>query len=291
MDTKKLAVFQEAIKNGSLKKTAEKLNYTQSGLIYMMNSLEDEFGIHLLNRTTKGIELTQEGILLEPYIKKIVDCEEELTKVIADIHKEGTKKIRIGAYPIYACHYLPTIMKSFLVDNPENEITIRVATADNLSKMLEEDEVDLAVGEKGLIKNTDWIFLMKYEIYAALPQTIKLADDVEAVTYDLLKDYPLLFSSYNKVSEHVEEMLGTGKEKPYKINVASEDGSALLSMVEEGLGIAFLSSLYLRECPDTVRMLPLDPHITRELGVILKPEKKKSVQIKKFIEYLQKQQY
>ena len=80
MDTKKLAVFQEAIKNGSLKKTAEKLNYTQSGLIYMMNSLEDEFGIHLLNRTTKGIELTQEGILLEPYIKKIVDCEEELTR-------------------------------------------------------------------------------------------------------------------------------------------------------------------------------------------------------------------
>lgn len=285
MDTKKLAVFQEAIKNGSLKKTAEKLNYTQSGLIYMMNSLEDEFGIHLLNRTTKGIELTQEGALLEPYIKKIVDCEEELTKVIADIHKEGVGKIRIGAYPIYACHYLPVIVKKFLEDHPENEITIRVATADNLSKMVEEDDVDIAIGEKGLIKNTDWIYLMEYEIYAALPEEFELEEDVDSVTFDALKEYPLLYSYYNKISEHVEEMLG--KENPYKINVASEDGSALLSMVEEGLGIAFLSNLYLRECPESVRMLPLDPRTTRELGVIFKPEKKNSVQIKKFIEYLQ----
>ena len=44
MDTKKIAVFLEAVKMGSLKKTAEKLNYTQSGLIYLMNSLENELG-------------------------------------------------------------------------------------------------------------------------------------------------------------------------------------------------------------------------------------------------------
>lgn len=289
MDTKKLAVFQEAIKNGSLKKTAEKLNYTQSGLIYMMNSLEDEIGVHLLNRTTKGIELTQEGLLLEPYIRKLVACEQELTKVIEKVKGGGTRKIRIGAYPIYASNYLPGIMKAFLKANPENEVTVRVATAENLSKMIEEDEVDIAIGEKGQLKNTEWIFLMEYEIYAALPKYIRLEEDAEFVTLEFLKDYPLLFSHYNKISEHIEELIV--EENPYKINVASEDGSALLSMVAEGLGVAFLSSLYLWECPEGVRMLPLNPHVTRELGIFFKPEKKESVQIKKFLTYLQDERY
>lgn len=286
MDTKKLAIFQEAVKNGSLKKTAEKLNYTQSGLIYMMNSLENEMGVHLLNRTTKGIELTQEGMMLQPYIKKIVDCESELTKLIDEIHKGGTKKIRIGAYPIYACNFLPAIIKDFVKDNPENDISVHVATEETLLKLIDDDDVDVAVGEKGFGKGLEWIPLMEYEIYAALPRSVIPDEKIEEVTFEFLKEYPLLFSSYNKISDHIEKLLG--RENPYKINVSSEDGSALLKMVEEGLGVAFLSSLYERECPDTVRMLPLNPHITRELGILVKPEKKKAVQVKAFISYLKK---
>ena len=44
MDTKKLSILLATIQAGSLKKAAEKLNYTQSGLIYLVNSLEEEIG-------------------------------------------------------------------------------------------------------------------------------------------------------------------------------------------------------------------------------------------------------
>lgn len=287
MDTKKIAIFLEAVKVGSLKKAAEKLNYTQSGLIYLMNSLENELGgIKLLNRTTKGVHLTEEGIILEPYIRKIYEGETELFNKIDEIQGRGLQgNIRIGAYPVYACGDLPGVIKRFLSAHPENDITVHVATDQELPGLLQDGDIDLAIGEAGLLKNTEWMPLMEYEIYAAIPEAFSLEAE-ENVTFDVLKDYPLLFSSYNQVSNQIEKLLE--RENPYKIHVQSGDGSALLHMVDEGLGIAFLSSLYLKECPETVRMCPLDPPIRKELGVLAKAEKMNTPLIKAFLPYLKK---
>lgn len=286
MDTKKMAIFLEAVKVGSLKKAAEKLNYTQSGLIYLMNSLENEWGgVKLLNRTSKGVALTEEGVLLEPYIRKIVESETELMNMIEDIQGSGVRKLRLGTYPIYACGSLPVAIKKFLKDHPDNDITIRVATNRGLAQMLEDDEIDIAIGEPMSLKNTEYIPLHKYEIYAAVPESFPI-DGEDGVTFDELKMYPLLFSAYNQVSNQIEKLLE--RENPYKIHVDSEDGSALLHMVEEGMGIAFLASLYLNECPDNVNMYPLKPAINRELGIMGKEERMKSSLIKSFLPYLEK---
>lgn len=45
MDTKKLELLLAAMNIGSLKKTAEICNYTQSGVIYAINTLEEELQI------------------------------------------------------------------------------------------------------------------------------------------------------------------------------------------------------------------------------------------------------
>ncbi len=286
MDTKKITIFLEAIKVGSLKRAAEKLNYTQSGLIYLMNSLENELeGVKLLNRTTKGVYLTEEGKMLEPYIRQIHESENALMDKIHEIKGGGTRKLRVGTYPIYACGDLPGAIKSFLKDYPEHDIVISVATDAEIPKLLQEDDIDIAIGEANLLKDTEWIPLMEYQIYAAIPKIFDI-DIEESVTFNDLKDYPLLFSSYNQVSNQIEKLLEN--QSPYKIHIQSYDGSALLHMVDEGLGIAFLSSLYLNECPETVRMCPLEPPITRELGVLAKPEKIKHPLVKAFLPYLKK---
>ncbi len=284
MDTKKMAIFLEAVKVGSLKKAAEKLNYTQSGLIYLMNSLENEWGgIKLLNRTSKGVCLTKEGVILEPYIRKIVESENELMSKIQDIQQGGTRKLRVGAYPIYACGDLPAAIKKFLRDNPENEINIRVATNKEIVKLLQEDEIDIAIGEEVALKDISYVPLLQYETYAAVPEDFHV-DGEDGISFEELKMYPLLFSVYNQVSNQIEKLME--RENPYKIHVDSGDGSALLQMVNEGMGIAFLSSLYLKECPEKVKMYPLNPPIMRELGVLVKKENMKSPLIKAFIPYL-----
>ncbi len=207
MDTKKITIFLEAIKMGSLKKAAEKLNYTQSGLIYLMNSLENELeGVKLLNRTTKGVYLTEEGKMLEPYIRQIHESENALMNKIYELKGGGTRKLRIGTYPIYACGDLPGAIKKFLKDYPEHDITVRVATDAEMPKLLQEDDIDIAIGEAGIFKEAEWIPLMDYQIHAAIPKAFDIGVQ-ENVTFHDLKDYALLFSSYNQVRYQIEKLM------------------------------------------------------------------------------------
>ncbi len=283
MDTKKLALLLEAVNIGSLKKAADKLNYTQSGLIYLINSLEEEMGVQLLNRTSRGISMTPEGKMLEPFIQKVVDCEEELVNKLREIHEDGTRKLRIGSWPIYACYYLPVAIRNYLEDYPENDIKVRVGIMEEMIKLLEEDEVELIIGTQVKLKNSTWIHLMDYEIYAAMPAHVPFPDGY-AVSFEELKDYSLIYSDYNNISEAITEQFSLDKVK--KIEVSSCDGSALLRMVEENLGIAFLSEMYLNECPDTIKMFPMNPPIIRELGITMKEKKSKDPLIKSFIPYV-----
>lgn len=287
MDTRKLDVFLKAINAGSLKKAAEKLDYAQSGITYLMNSLENELGVSLLNRSTKGISLTQEGEYVLPYIKKIVDAEAQLMDIIREINEEGIGKVRIGAYPIFACNNLPAAIKSFMNDYPENDIVIRVATNKELPGLLREDEIDIGIGEESLAENMNFIFLRDYQIYAAIPQSYNMKyDKNKPVPVTMFSDYPILLSSYNNYEDYIEKHISN--ENVCKLYMESADGSALLSMVEGGIGITFLSEMYLRECPDTVDMLPLDPPVFKRLGIIVSRDKMNLAPVKALIPYLKR---
>jgi len=57
----KFEIFNTIVEVGSLTKTAEKLNMTQSGVSYAVSTLEDELGFILLKRDRSGISLTSNG--------------------------------------------------------------------------------------------------------------------------------------------------------------------------------------------------------------------------------------
>ena len=50
-----------AAERGSLSKAADELGYAQSGMTYLINSLEEECGVPLLLRSWDGVRLSPEG--------------------------------------------------------------------------------------------------------------------------------------------------------------------------------------------------------------------------------------
>ena len=78
MDIQKLqalAVIQEA---GSFSRAAETLGYSQAGLTYMMNSLENEIGLRLLDRSYSGVRLSETGKTLMPKIHRLLQVYDAL---------------------------------------------------------------------------------------------------------------------------------------------------------------------------------------------------------------------
>lgn len=289
MDTKKFAVLLETVSAGSLNKAAEKLNYTQSGLLYMMNALEHDVGIPLLSRDFKGVSLTPEGKQLEPYIREVVDSMARFEEELFRITNNKGNDLFVGAYPSIARQWLPKIMKDFRSEKPGINIHIRVGVED-IPKWLDEGSISLAIGEHGIVGDNKWIYLQDKEVYVAVPVSSGFPAG-KAVTLDDLMEYPVLLPTYNPKSagNDVIRDWAVARDKVESFSVSAPDGATLLSMVGSGLGITFLSSLYEHECPDTVRMLPLDPPIVRETGFIIKSKKAMTPLMKEFIAFIQNQ--
>ena len=61
MDAKKVEILLEAVENGSMMGIAGQNGYTPSGLSHLLRRLEAELGVQLVERTNRGIALSENG--------------------------------------------------------------------------------------------------------------------------------------------------------------------------------------------------------------------------------------
>ena len=78
MDAKKVSVILEAINRGSLKSAAEENGYTPSGMCHLLRSIEEELGVKLALRTNRGIEWSEAGKQLKPFLEEYVSSYRKL---------------------------------------------------------------------------------------------------------------------------------------------------------------------------------------------------------------------
>lgn len=109
MSITKYQVFLSTVELGSLTKTAEALNLTQSGVSHAIASLEEEFGFLLLIRDRAGIRLTSNGERLLRYVRDILQANERLKQEVAAINGLETGTVRIGSFVSVSTQWLPPI--------------------------------------------------------------------------------------------------------------------------------------------------------------------------------------
>ncbi|WP_333593933.1 LysR family transcriptional regulator substrate-binding protein, partial [Anaerospora hongkongensis] len=73
-----------------------------------------------------------------------------------------------------------------------------------------------------------------------------------------------------------------------KMLAASADDPVVLSMVSGGLGISMLSDLVLQGASEKVKIMPLEPNVSRILGIAVLSMQSLSPLVKNFIAYVKR---
>lgn len=291
MEINKLVALLETVQLKSIRKAAEKLGYTQPGLTYMLNSLESELGIVILNRNYSGVTFTKEGLELEPYIRTLVNDEATLRQKISRMNQSGDQTIRIGSYSSIAGSYLPKILKAFSEKNPSVRIEIRIGV-EEIPNWLHKGEIEIGFCEQELAEGFTWIPLWSDQMCALVPANLEFPSDTP-VPLERLIQGPLLAHSSNTRNTLANLLKDHINEGSHNILFSTTEGAAIIEMVTEGPYISFLTELFKAKCPPTIRMLPIDPPMFRQLGIISNLNefpKEKQALIKKFIKFAQKYQ-
>lgn len=268
MDIKKLQVILNTVKIGSINKAAEKLGYTQSGLTYLINSIEEEVGISLLTRSHLGISFTDEGAELLPYIEDMIKAEQIFCCKAQAIKARSADKIVIGAYPSAVIAWISDAIKAFEQKYPHTEVELKIGAKD-INDWLKNDEIHFGIVEKGQAENYHFEPLGYDYMYAAIPKDYPLSQQ-ETVTLEELAMEKMVFSTGNDKNIVVSQFRERGIRIPHPITISTVNGMDLLAMVSNKMGVTFVSSLYLKSCPENVTMIPITPPLKRMIGVISK---------------------
>ena len=106
-------VFKTIADVGSFHKAADILGLTPSAISHAISSMENELGFSVLTRSKAGVNLTNYGEQLLPYVNAVLNCDESLKQEIAELNGLKQGKVKIGVFSSVCTSWLPEILHSF----------------------------------------------------------------------------------------------------------------------------------------------------------------------------------
>jgi DNA-binding transcriptional LysR family regulator len=283
MNIQKYMAFVKAVEFGSFTKAAEALDYTQSGISRMINDLETEWGVFLFERGRAGISLTSDGLKLLPQLKRICNDHEILMTQIEDLHDMQTGMIRIGTFSSVATHWLPNIIRIFKKDYPKIDFELLLGDYTEIESWILNGRVDFGFVRLPSKAELETIFLEQDRLLVVIPQNHPLANCEKFPINDLLNSPFMLLEKGAKAE--ISEIFEKHHISP-QVNFTTWDDYAIMSMVENGLGISILPELILQRIPHKIIAKELEVPAFRNIGIATREQKSLSLASKKFLEYL-----
>ena len=273
-------VFLKVVETGSFKKAADVLNYTQAGVSYIINAMEEEYGIKLFYREHGGVRLNENGKELLPLIRQLDKDEHFIREKINAIKGLSSGTVRVSTFNSVYIRWLPGILRSFEEKHPGIKVEV-ISCEDNTEneRMIFSREVDCGflVGKVSL--EIDSFDLAEDALMAAVSPDHPLADRDVFPLADLPAQ-PYIMISFDK-SDFYNLLFqpGTGPNTKY----VADNEFAAMAMVSRGLGVSVFSSLLLRDPVFPVCSLPFDPPVTRTLGISTRSMKTCTAATREFI--------
>lgn len=272
-----------AVECGSLTAAAEKLDYTQSGLTHMMNSLEDELGLSLLIRSKAGVRLSPAGEALLEDIRAVTKATDTLLKNAEELKEKNFSSIRVGAYSSVARHWLPSILAEYKTISPKANTSVSMKDIRATFDAVKNDELDIAIVsyQEELMSGLSWIELKDDELVAVLPGAHLPEEGDFPVSYFKGMDFLMPSGGFDM---DIMPVFSGIKEKDLPVfSYTNLEDAAIVSMVAHGLGVSIMSRLVMRGMSENVAVVPLKPRGCRRLGIIVKERHSGNRSIKRFI--------
>lgn len=248
MDLRTIKTFQTIAQLGSFQKAADELKYVQSTITMQIQKLEADVGVKLIERGKK-IYLTEAGrVFYEQADILLKDIEHIHNKMNEWLHGE-TGKIRIGAIEPMALYRLPLILEPFCKRYPKVEISIEINNTQNLTQMIKDGLLDLALCNTPVLDHTTHFEpLLTEEVSLLIPENHHLANKSDIHLGDLTNEKLILGAIVCQFRMNLEKaMLNAGISSQIGMEVNSM--TALKEYVKAGLGIAVVPDIIVGVVP------------------------------------------
>lgn len=288
MDINKFLLINDIATTGNITETANKMGYSQSGVSHAINKIEKETGISFFIRSNRGVELTQAGNQLLPYIQMIVKYYNVFNDSVDSLNGLHLGSLYIGTYPSIATQWLPKIVQKYKELYPNISIFIREGRMLEVEKWIMDGSIDFGFLSWSVNRPFKFITMSRDPLYVVASKKFNLPSTyLGTFPASIIEDYPIISLESGMDRDDVSTFIQKQKIK-ISSNITCRDDYTILRLVEQNIGIAILPDLIIKSHENDVQKFPIYPSAFRTLGLGLLSERTLSIASKEFIKIAKK---
>lgn len=244
MNLRQLELFIAVADSGSFSRGAEATLRTQSTASQQIAALEVECGLQLLDRTSRGVELTDAGRLFQAQARRVLTEMTELQQTMARFQGLEETTLTIGASSIPGTYLVPGLLPELFRRHPG--LTLHVLHNDSraILERLATGTIELAlIGSQAITADLDFTSVADDRLQLVVGPQHRWRQRTSIRLHELF-DEPLLLRESGSGSGQtlLATLLAAGVD-PEQLRIAGRLGSneAIKESLAAGYGAAFLS--------------------------------------------------
>ena len=249
MDIRQLLYFTTIAEEGSISAAAKKLHLSQPPLSYQMKLLEEELHLPLIERSARGIALTEAGRVLYKRAQGILELSELTRKEMLAMASGFTGTLHIGTVSSSGASLLGWRIPAFHQKYPQIGFAIHEGNTFELMEMLESGLIELAIVRTPFHSDQlNCLYLSPEPMIAAGAASFFPAGmpSGQPISLELLGHAPvILYRRFEKILLSLCEQKGITPQ----VFCIADDARTTLMWAEAGLGVAVVPQSAYRIMP------------------------------------------
>lgn len=260
ISTDDLAFFHVIASSPSLAEAARRLNVTPPAVTQRLRALEAKVGVKLIDRTSRGLSLTDEGELVASDGAAIIGAIDDLSERLARRTSQVRGHLRVAAPYGFGRRHIAPIVQQFAVDHPAASATLELSDSP-IRQMSESWDIIVHIGALPESDRLVTTLAPNRRILCAAPAYLAAAGPIEN-PMDLAAHHCLALRENNEDVTlwrfiHPKNGKTTVRIKP---SLSSNDGEIIRDWALAGLGVIVRSEWDVAQDLDAGRLIEILPH-------------------------------
>ncbi|MFB9903604.1 LysR family transcriptional regulator [Allokutzneria oryzae] len=262
MELRHLRYFVVVAEELNLTRAAERLRMAQPPLSVQLRKLETELGVRLLDRSSRGVRLTEAGRLLHEEARRILGAVDQAGQLVRSVGTGTVGRLSLGFVPSAALEVLPPLLREFKATHPEITLYLNEMRPDEVVRALHEQRIDiglcylpLSFADPALRTHC----VAEDPLVLAVPAAHRLAGRSAVDVAELVEEQFVLPTRHRMPGLHaiITESCAANGFTPNVVQREVWLMQTIVGLVAGGIGVAVVPASTQRLHPADVRFLPL----------------------------------
>lgn len=251
MDYRDWEILKVLYQQKNLTKTARLLFLTQPALTTRLKHMQEELGVKIVTRESRGVHFTPQGEYLVHCAEEALAHYEKIKENVQNMSNNESDEVvgtlKLGVSNFFANYELPYVLKLFKIQYPHVEFKVTTGWSRDVTQLIHNKDVHISFvrGDYG------WRGLSKHQLFE---ETICIASKNE---FDL-KDLPRLprieYRGDYLLKSVIDHWWAENYAQPPFISIEVDQVDPCKEMVINGLGYGILSSRVLNGIEDLYKI-------------------------------------